>query len=124
MKKLLAAAAFLALAIVTTTTLTRAADEDKDKVTTKAVMKRAMKGGLCKKVATGKGSDAEKQELLKLFQAMAKNDPPKGDAESWKEKNAALIKAAMGIVKDEKDAGAALLKAADCKSCHSKHKPK
>ena len=124
MKKLLAAAVLLALAIITTTTLTRTADDDTPKVTTKEVMKRAMKGGLCKKVASGKGSDAEKKELLTLFQAMAKNKPPKGDADSWKEKNAALVKAATAVTKGDEGAGAALLKAADCKSCHSKHKGK
>ena len=123
MKKLLAAAILLTLAVVMTTSLTRAADDDKAKVTTKQVMKRALKGPLTKKVATGEASDAEKKELLSLFQAMAKNDPPKGDAESWKEKNAALVKAAMAAVKGDSNAGAALKKAADCKNCHSKHKP-
>jgi hypothetical protein len=123
MKKLLAATVLLALAIVTTTSLTRAADNDNPKTTTKQVMKRALKGPLTKKVATGKASDAEKKELLELFQAMAKNDPPKGDKNSWKEKNAALVKAATAAVKGDSDAGAALMKAANCKTCHSKHKP-
>jgi len=123
MKKLLAAAVALSLAVViTTSALTRAADDDKPKVTTKEVMKRAMKGGLCKKVASGKGDDAEKKELLDLFEALAKNEPPKGDADSWKEKTGALVKAATGISKGEDGAGAALVKAADCKGCHSLHK--
>lgn len=122
MKKLLAAALLVALAAMTADTLIRADDDDKPKTTTKEVMKRAMKNGLSKKVASGKGSDAEKKELLELFQAMAKNDPPKGDAESWKEKNAALVKAATDIVKGEPGAGPALIKAADCKGCHGKHK--
>lgn len=125
MKKLLAAVIMLTLAVVTTTTTrTRAADDEKPNVTTKEVMKRALKGPLTKKAATGKASDDEKKELLKLFQAMAKNDPPKGDADSWKAKNAALVKAAKAIVEGEQGAAAALTKAANCKNCHSEHKPK
>jgi len=124
MKRLLAATVLSALALVTTTALTRGADDDEKKITTKEVMKRALKGPLTKKVATGKASDKEKQELLELFQAMAKNDPPMGDAESWKAKNAALVKAVQGIIKGEPDAVAALTAAANCKNCHSKHKPK
>jgi len=123
MKKLLAAAILLTMAIAATTTLTRAADDDESKVSTKQVMKRAMKEGLTKKVASGKANDKEKKELLTLFQAMAKNDPPKGDAESWKEKNTILVKAATSVVKGDADAGAALTKAANCKNCHSEHKP-
>ena len=122
MKKLLAATLLLGLAIVTTETLTRAADDDKPKFTIKQVMKRAMKGGLCKKVASGKADDAEKKELLELFQAMAKQKPPKGDADSWKDKTEALVAAANANVKGEDGAGPKLGKAANCKSCHSKHK--
>ncbi len=123
MKKLIAALMLLALAVAMSTTMTNAANEGDAKTTTKQVMKRAFKGPLTKKVATGKASDAEKAELLKLFQAMAKNKPPKGDADSWKEKNAALIKAAQAAVSGDADAGAALTKAANCKNCHSQHKP-
>lgn len=123
MKKLLAAVLLLTIAIGVTASLGRAADDEQATISTKVVMKRAMKEGLCKKVASGKADDAEKQELLKLFQAMANNDPPKGDAVSWKEKNAALVKAANGIIANDPDAKDALTKAANCKSCHMEHKP-
>lgn len=91
---------------------------DKDKVTIKVVMQKAMKGGLCKKVASGEANEAEKKELVELFTALAKNEPPKGDAASWKEKTKALLDAAKA------NDGAALKKAADCAACHSEHKGK
>lgn len=89
---------------------------EKDKITIKVVMKKAMTGGLCKKVASGKASDDEKKELVSLFEAMAKIDCPKGDAASWKAKTKALVDAAKA------GDGDALKKAADCAGCHSEHK--
>ena len=80
------------------------------------VMKKAMKGGLCGKVASGKASDAEKAELVELFTALCQNTPPKGDAAAWKEKTSALVEAA------KKADGAALKKLANCGACHKVHK--
>lgn len=91
---------------------------EKDKVTIKVVMQKAMKGGLCAKVASGKADEAEKKQLVELFTALAKNEPPKGDPDSWKAKTKALLDAAKA------DDGAALKKAADCAACHSEHKGK
>lgn len=93
-------------------------DKDKEKVTIKQVMKKAMAGGLCKKVATGKASSEERKELVALFEALAKNEPPKGDEESWKKKTKALVDAAKA------NDGDALKKAADCAACHKEHKGK
>lgn len=92
------------------------------KVTIPQVMQKAMKGGLCTKVATGKASDAEKKELVALFEGLAANTPPKGDAGSWKEKTGALVSAAKAALAGDKDAGAALKKAANCAGCHGAHK--
>jgi surface antigen len=91
---------------------------DKDKVSIKVVMQKAMKGGLCTKVATGKANEDEKKQLVELFTAMSKNEPPKGDAESWKAKTKALVDAAKA------GDGDALKKAANCAACHSEHKGK
>lgn len=91
---------------------------EKDKVTIKTVMKKAMAGGLCKKVASGEANAEEKKELVELFTALAKATPPKGEADSWKEKTKALLDAAKA------DDGAALKKAADCAGCHGVHKGK
>lgn len=91
--------------------------------TIKQVMKKCMKGGLCKKVASGEASDDEKKELLKCFEAMAASKPPKGDEASWKEKTGALVSAAKLAVEGDAGAGKALKAAANCKSCHGAHKP-
>ena len=87
-----------------------------DKVTIKVVMKKAMSGGLCKKVASGKASADEKKELIELFTALSKQTPPKGDAKSWEAKTKALVDAAKA------DDGKALAAAANCAACHGEHK--
>lgn len=100
--------------------LTRAGSPDE---TIKKVMKAAMKkGALCGTVASGKASQAQKAELLELFQELAKATPPQGDAQSWKTKTTALVKAASLAVHEGDNAGAALKKAANCKACHDVHK--
>ncbi len=93
-----------------------------DKETIEHVMKKCMKGGLCKKVASGKASDEEKAELLKNFKALAAAKPEKGTEASWKAKTTALVKGAQAAVDDKPNAGALLMKAANCKACHSVHK--
>jgi len=90
--------------------------DKKEPVSIKVVMQKAMKGGLCTKVASGKASDDEKKQLVALFTDLAANKAPKGEADSWKDKTKALIDAAKS------GDGAALKKAADCKGCHSVHK--
>jgi hypothetical protein len=87
-----------------------------EKVTIKDVMKKAMKGGLCGKVASGKASDDEKKELVELFTALSKNTPPKGEKTDWEAKTKALLDAAKA------NDGAALKKAANCAACHKAHK--
>lgn len=87
------------------------------------VMQEAMKGGLCKKVVDGEASADEKARLLVLLKAMAECEAPKGDAESWNAKTAALVKAAEGVVKGDADATAVLKGAANCKACHDPHRP-
>ena len=103
------------LAIVGTSWLTARA-EDKPKHTIKEVMKLALKGPLNKKVAEGMASDAEKKQLIELYESLAAATPKKGDAADWKTKTDALLEAA------KKDDGKALLKAANCKACHDAHK--
>src|SRR5271168_3626432 len=92
--------------------LTRA-DENDEAI--KAVMKEAMKGGLCKKVASGKASDDEKKHLVELFESLAKTTPPRGDADDWKTRTTALVEAAHAVVDGKPKAGALLKKAATCK---------
>jgi surface antigen len=92
--------------------------------TIKKVMKAAMKGGLCKTVASGKGTDDQKKELLELFQGLANATPPEGESDSWKSKTGALVEGAQAAVDGKSDAGAKLKKAANCKACHDAHKAK
>lgn len=97
-------------------------DDSKPKHSIKDVMKKAMKGPLLKKVASGEASDKEKKQLKAMMVSLSKNEPPKGDADSWKELTGALVKAANSAVEGGEDAGEALKKAANCKACHGKHK--
>ena len=91
---------------------------EKDKITIKVVMQKAMKGGLCKKVASGEANAEEKKQLVEYFTALTKLEPPKGEADAWKTRTKALLDAAKA------DDGAALKKAADCGSCHGEFKGK
>jgi hypothetical protein len=86
------------------------------------VAAKAMKGGLCKKVASGSASDEDKAALVEMFVALAANKPPKGEAASWKAKTGALVKAAKAAAAGDEGAGAALKKAANCGACHKVHK--
>jgi hypothetical protein len=121
MRKLLVAGVMIAVGWVAFSLVTNAADE-KPKHTIKEVMKSAHKGGLMKKVADGKASEAEKKQLVEFYTALAANKPPKGDEASWKEKTSALLAAAKDAEAGKDGAGAALMKAANCMACHSAHK--
>jgi hypothetical protein len=90
--------------------------------TVKRVMKEAMKSGLCKSVASGTASDADKAKLLQLFKDLATAEPAAGDKASWETKTAALVKAAQAAADGKADAGATLKQAANCKACHDVHK--
>ena len=98
--------------------------QDKAKHSIKDVMQACMKGGLCKKVASGEASAEDKAKLVEMFEALAADKPPKGDDASWKEKTAALVAAAKDCAAGKDGAGAALGKAANCMGCHSVHKGK
>lgn len=114
---------FLALGLFAAATVIPLSIAD-DANATKKAMKVAMKGGLCKKVASGESDAAEQKELLALFTDMSKETPAKGDAESWKEKTGALVSAAQGVIDGKDGATAQLKKAANCKACHDVHKGK
>ena len=88
-------------------------------------MKKFHKGETapCKAVAGGTASASELDAILKSYQAIAKESPPKGTAASWKEKCDALIKAVTALKGGDKSAAAAYKKAVNCKACHDVHKP-
>jgi len=96
--------------------------DDDEKLTIKKIMELAHKSGLLKKVATGKASDAEITELHDFYLAMPSLKPPQGEAESWKEKTAALIEASQAAVDKDPNASALLNSATNCAACHEAHK--
>jgi hypothetical protein len=98
-------------------------EDDKPKYTIKQVMEKAHKNKLLNKVAAGEGTKEDAQQLLELYQALGKNQPPKGEAEGWKKKTVAIAEAAKEVVDGKPGAGAKLTKAANCANCHKEHKP-
>ena len=77
---------------------------------------------LLKKVATGAATDAQKAELVKLYQALAALRPPRGDAASWEEKTKALLAAARAAAEGKPEAAGELNRVANCAACHDAHK--
>jgi len=98
------------------------ADDKKPKYTIKEVMKEHKKGKLRDTVLGGKASDEEKKHLLELYEAMAAGKPSKGEADSWKKLNDAIVAAAKDVVEGKDGAIDALKKATACGDCHSAHK--
>src|SRR5262245_7624841 len=66
-------------------------EDDKD-VTIKDVMKKVHSGKppVCGKISKGEASKEEKELAVKMYEALSKTKPPKGDDASWKEKTGAL----------------------------------
>lgn len=122
MRKLVAVAVMMGFAMAAFGLSTQAEDKEKPKHTIKAVMKTCMKEGLCKKAAEGKASDDEKKTLVEMFEALAAGKPPKGSADSWKEKTSALVAAAKAVAEGKEGSGEKLGAAANCMACHKDHK--
>ncbi|WP_372721518.1 hypothetical protein [Novipirellula sp.] len=98
-------------------------EEAAKKPSIKAVMKSCFKGPLLKKVASGTATDEEKKELHTMLVAMSKAKPPRGSEESWKKLNKPLVEASQKVIEGDAQAPAMLKNAANCKACHSEHKP-
>ncbi|MEM9586294.1 MAG: hypothetical protein AAGA03_03355 [Planctomycetota bacterium] len=125
MPKKIAIALVCSLALGLVATTSRAADDDdkKPKYKTKQIMKVAFKGTLLKKVASGDASEEDTKKLYEMLVALSENKPPRGEADTWKKLTGELVKAGKAAVDGKKEAGGMLKKAANCKACHSKHKP-
>lgn len=92
------------------------------------IMEEAHEGGaksLRGVVTSGKGTAEEAKKLLALYEDLAKNKAPKGDAAAWKKKNDAIVAAAKKVAAKHDDAtlGKALFAATACAGCHKDHKP-
>ena len=124
MRKLLVASIIVGFGWVALGGVSGTAQDKEKQATIKEVMQICMKGGLCKKVASGGASDEEKKKLAGLFAALHDNKPPKGDAADWEKRTKALVDAANDVLAGKEGGAAALQKAADCMGCHSMHKGK
>lgn len=95
---------------------------EKAKYTIKEVMKEAHKDKLMNKVAAGKASEEGKKHLAELYKALSQNTPPRGDADDWKTRTVALVKAADLAATGDAKAAKSLPKLANCMGCHKLHK--
>lgn len=77
----------------------------------------------CKKVSNNAASPEELADILKSYQAMCAEEPPKGDKADWVAKCKALIAAVQKIQAKDASGVADYKKAVNCKACHSAHKP-
>jgi mono/diheme cytochrome c family protein len=123
MRGLVIGGTVIVMVVAASLTYSRADDKAKPEYDVKQVMKLAHKDKLLQKVTGGNAGEEEKKQLLALYQALAANEPPVGDAASWKEKNDAIVKAAQAVVDGGTDYDA-LKKATSCAGCHKAHKPK
>ena len=98
--------------------------QDKPKYSIKDVMVKAHKGGLMKKVASGKASAEEKKQLLEFYEALAANKPPAGDEADWKVKTSAIVAAAREAAEGDEAAAKKLSDTVKCMDCHQAHKAK
>jgi hypothetical protein len=120
MKKLAFVGIGLALLMVLAlATNSAGALQEKPKYAIKEVMREAHKTGLYKKVGEGKASDAEEKQLVEYYTALTQNTPPKGDLKAWRDKTTKMLELAKGVAKDDKEAGAKLVKEVNCKACHA-----
>ena len=104
-------------------------EEEEEKVpkrSIKEVMALAHKppANLLRKVAQGKASKKEKEELVKLYKALAPNKPPRGEKAEWDKRTAASWPRRKGRSAATRTAGKKLTKVGDCMACHKAHKPK
>ena len=97
----------------------------KPKYTTEQIMEQGFKGkeSPAARVGRGEGTAADFKLLAELSASLPFNAPPKGDAASWKEKSTALAKAGKDLATGKAGALDAWKAAANCKACHSAHKP-
>jgi hypothetical protein len=83
---------------------------------------RPRKNTLDLKVIGGRATDEEKKQLLKLYEALAKQQPPAGSLEGWKRDTQALIDAASDSIQGKPEAAKRLTTATACASCHDKYR--
>jgi hypothetical protein len=78
---------------------------------------------ICEKIADGTATDEEIKQTVELYKAAGDAKPEKGDATAFKEKWVKLLAAAQDVAAKKDGAAAAYKTAANCKACHSEHRP-
>lgn len=97
----------------------------KPRYTTHEAMEQGFKGkeSAAARVGKGEGTQSDFKLLANLTRDLPLDTPPKGDAVSWKEKSTALANAAQALAKGKPGALEQWKTAANCKACHTAHKP-
>ncbi len=113
------------LGVVIAALATGCSSTPKPALTAEQVMEEGFKGktSIAARLGENMGTQADKMRMVYLTQQLALNKAPKGDAASWSEKTAALNRAAVALESNAPDALSTWKAAADCKKCHSIHKP-
>ncbi|MDX1564461.1 MAG: c-type cytochrome domain-containing protein [Phycisphaeraceae bacterium] len=89
------------------------------------IMKKAHKSKLLEKVLKGQANKNQQQELVKLYEQLAKAKAPKGNQKKFAEATMNMLNLAKKVAKGDRSPKTLgqLKTAANCKACHSKHKP-
>lgn len=78
---------------------------------------------ICKKVGAGTATTEELADLVKAYQAICAETPPKGEKAAWVTKCQALVAAVKKIQAKDATGAEDYKKAVNCKACHTDHKP-
>jgi hypothetical protein len=100
-------------------------DSAKPKYTIEEIMKKGFAGkddSVVKRINNGTASKEDLKLMAELTHDLPLNKPEKGDMASWTEKSTALAAAADALAKGTGSVDA-FKSAANCKACHSVHKP-
>jgi hypothetical protein len=103
----------------------QAADAKKPQYTTKDIMKAVHKGddNIGKRVSKGVASKDDIDTMVKYYESLPLNDPPRGDKAEWNAKTKKLVAAAREVKTGAPGALDHYKEAANCKACHTAHKP-
>lgn len=78
---------------------------------------------VCAKASKGTASKEDLAGLVQGYTTLTTCKPPQGEEASWKEKTAALLKAAQDLQAGKAGAVDTYKAAVNCKACHSVHRP-
>jgi hypothetical protein len=114
-----------AVAVFSVTSPLIGADAKKPAHTIKEVMKEVHKGddNIGKRVTKGAASKEDITKMVDYYEALPSNEPPRGDKASWAAKTSKLLAAAKAVKSGTPGALDQYKEAANCKACHTEHKP-